>query len=403
MPEVHSVALAFWLGSGSRDEGVGEEGACHFLEHLIFKGTDQMSAADIAQAFDSVGGEANAFSTKEYTCFYARVLGKDLKFAVQILADIIERPAIRPDELEGERNVILEEIAMHGDTPEDLVHDLFIETLYPDHPLGREVMGTISTVRAMTPEGLRQFHARHYRQNNIVFSAAGDVDHAEVVELLSSATPPGTSNSDPSGRSEPPARAIERLRVLTRPTEQVHLVVGGIGYPQGNDRRFAWAILDVLLGGGMSSRLFQEVRETRGLAYSIYSYRNTYRDTGLWAVYAGCAPGNVKEVLKVISGDLDAMCSSGITEEELKRAKGHLIGGFVIGLEDPVSRMTRLGRSELGSGEILSIDENITRIEAVTLEDVAAVARDLLAPSGRVLTLIGPTSVEDFSFWADAG
>lgn len=400
---MRSVALAFWLGSGSRDERDGEEGACHFLEHLTFKGTAKMSAADIAQAFDAVGGEANAFSTKEYTCFHARVLGKDLKLALQILAEMIEQPAIRPDELEGERNVILEEIAMHEDTPEDLVHDLFTERLFPDHPLGREVMGTIATVAAMTPESLRQFHTHHYRPDNIVFSAAGDVDHAEVVELLSANASALPDESDSPSRSHPTAKAVKSLHVLTRPTEQVHLVVGGVGFPQGHDRRFAWAALDVLLGGGMSSRLFQEVREKRGLAYSIYSYRNTFSDTGLWAIYAGCVAGNVKEVVKVISGELDDMCSSGVTQEELERAKGNLIGGLVIGLEDPVSRMTRLGRYELGSGEMLNMDENIARIEAVTQDDVAGVARDLLNPEGRVLTLIGPVSVEDFSFWADAG
>ncbi|MEO7803759.1 MAG: pitrilysin family protein [Actinomycetota bacterium] len=397
MPEVLSVSLGFWVGVGSRDEPTDLQGSSHFLEHLLFKGTEHRSARDIAETFDAVGGEANAFSTKEYTCFYGRVIDKDLPMAMEVLTDMLSQPSLAPSDVESERNVILEELALHEDTPEDLVHDLFCETIFADHPLGAEVMGTTSTVKAITPESLGTFHSDNYHALNVVVSAAGAVDHGQVVDAM--AVLFGQDNKPALVRthSDPTPRA--RLKVAPRTTEQSHLVLGGLGYAREHPSRFAWGVLDVLLGGGMSSRLFQEVRERRGLAYSIYSYRTTFSETGSWAVYAGISPNNAAEVLKVITHELDSLLTDGITERELERAKGHMRGGVVLGLEDPSSRMSRLGKSELMHGEILTIDEIVKRVDAVTTEDVSQVAQELLQPESRILTVIGPFSEDDFPDW----
>jgi len=401
MPEVRSVTLGFWVGVGSRDEPTEAQGSSHFLEHLLFKGTERRSAQDIAEAFDAVGGEANAFSAKEYTCYYGRVLDEDLPMAAEILTDILTAPAFSDEDVESERSVILEEIAMHEDSPEDLVHDLFAETLFGTHPLAREVMGTTSTVASITPGSLRDFHLDNYHGSNIVVAATGNVAHQQVVDLAGSVF----SSSDQPSRSRVPelVEPMSSLRVLHRTTEQAHIVLGGLGYPRQHPARFAWGVLDNLLGGGMSSRLFQEIREKRGLAYAVYSYRSTYGETGAWAVYAGTTPGRAVQVLDLIHGEIDRLLEKGISEEELTRAKGHMRGGVVLGLEDPSSRMTRLGKSELVHGEILSIDNIIERIDAVTLEDVARVAADLLAPEKRILSVIGPFAVEDFAGLAQAG
>ena len=395
MPEVRSVSLGFWIGAGSRDETLDLQGSSHFLEHLLFKGTQRRSAQDIAEAFDAVGGEANAFSAKEYTCFYARVLDKDLGMALDSLTDILTQPLLKDDDVAGERNVILEEIAMHEDTAEDLVHDIFLETLFGDHPLGREVMGTVSSVKAITSGSLRSFHEEHYRPKNIVVSAAGSVEHQQVVDFIgksfeTDALPVGVRIlTDPVPSS--------KRRIVTRKTEQAHIVLGGIGYANRHPMRFAAGVLDNLLGGGMSSRLFQEIREKRGLVYSVYSYRNSFIETGSWAVYAGTTPSNVAQVLELIVEELDRLADSGITEPELERAKGHMRGGVVLGLEDPPSRMSRLGKSELVHGEILSLDEIIDRIDSVTRDDVATVANDLFRRDNRVLATIGPLSDDEIA------
>lgn len=397
MPEVLSVSLGFWVGVGSRDERSELQGSSHFLEHLLFKGTERRSAREIAETFDAVGGEANAFSTKEYTCFYSRVIGKDLSMAMDVLGDMLSRPALAPVDVESERNVILEEIALHEDTPEDLVHDLFCETVYADHPLGAEVMGTVSTVKAITPQSLKSFHSDNYHARNVVVSAAGAVDHDQVVDAI--AVLFGQDGKPALVRSHVDPAPRTRLKVAHRTTEQSHLVLGGLGYSREHPSRFTWGVLDNLLGGGMSSRLFQEVRERRGLAYSIYSYRTTFSETGAWAVYAGITPNNAAEVLKVITHELDSLLADGITEKELERAKGHMRGGVVLGLEDPSSRMSRLGKSELMHGEILSVDEIVRRVDAVTIEDVSKVAQELLQPELRILTVIGPFREADFPAW----
>jgi predicted Zn-dependent peptidase len=400
MPEVRSVALGFWVGVGSRDEPADLQGSSHFLEHLLFKGTNRRSAREIAEAFDAVGGEANAFSEKEFTCVFGRVLDRDLPMASEILSDMMLNPLITPGDIEAERRVILEELAMHEDTPEDLVHDVFAEALFGDHPLGREIMGTVATVKSITRSDLKAFHDSNYQARNIVVAAAGNLDHEQVVEWAGRGFAPGelAAKRRIPAMPGPPGR----LRVMNKSTEQAHLVVGGFGYPARHPLRFAWGVLDNLLGGGMSSRLFQEVREKRGLAYSVFSYRHLFSETGLYGIYAGTAPRNAFEVLDVISTELDRMLESGVTHEELERAKGHMKGGVVLALEDPASRMTRLGKSEVVGSELLSLEQILASIDAVTAEDVARVAAELLPGDRRTLTVIGPFTSEDFHAWPEA-
>lgn len=393
MPEVRSASLGFWFGVGSRDETPEVQGSSHFLEHLLFKGTSTRGAQEIAEAFDAVGGEANAFSTKEYTCVYARVLDRDLPMAYEILSDMVRNPAIRDDDVINERRVVLEEIAMHEDTPDDLVHDVLAETLFGDHPLAREVMGTVESVASISGSGLREFHEATYHGKNLVVAVAGNVDHEQVVEWTSEFA---TDDRLVPARDLITPTPAGRVRVETRQTEQTHIALGGLGLSRNHPDRFAWGILDNILGGGMSSRLFQEVRERRGLAYAIFSYRNSFMEAGSWAVYAGTSPTNVAEVLKLIEDELDKILDEGITEEELERAKGHTRGGVVLALEDSSSRMSRLGKSELVQGEILSVDQIISRVDAVTLQDVERVARELLPNENRVLAVIGPNKEINF-------
>lgn len=397
MPEVRSVSIGFWVGVGSRDETADRQGSSHFLEHLLFKGTQKRTARDIAEAFDAVGGEANAFSAKEYTCVHGRVLDRDLPMCADFLSDMVWRPALREEDLVSERRVILEEIAMQEDTPDDLVHDVFAEATFGDHPLARSILGTAETVSAITPDSLGDFHRSGYRASNIVVSAAGNVDHEELVSRIVDVNPAAQTRPESPEPTLPSPTGC--LRVVTRTTEQAHLMVGGLGYSRHHPDRFAWGLLDNLLGGGMSSRLFQEIREKRGLAYSVYSYRNPFGETGLYAVYVGTMPGNVTEALDVIIEELDRLMESGVTEAELERAKGHTRGALILSLEDPSSRMSRLGKSELVNGEILSVDELVARVDAVTLEDVSRVARDLFRPQSRVLAVIGPLTENDFPDW----
>lgn len=399
MPEVRSVSIGFWVGIGSRDESQEFQGSSHFLEHVLFKGTETRTARDISDSFDAVGGEVNAFSAKEYTCFYGRILDKDLPMASEIIIDMLCNASLRHDDVESERKVILEEISMRDDTPEDLVHELFIETLFGSHPLAREVMGTAESVGSITPETLRDFHGEHYHPANIVVAAAGNLEHDQLVSWIEASFPDQQRHASPREQNLPLAPK-SRVKVMTRDTEQAHIIVGGLGYSRHHPDRFAWGVLDDLLGGGSSSRLFQEIREQRGLAYSVYSYRHMFVETGMYAAYAGTAPANAMNVLKLIEEELQRLLDAGITDEEMERAKGRSRGSLVLSLEDPASRMSRLGRSDLVHGEILSIDDLLARLDAVTADDVARVARELLKPEDRVLTVIGPFQTEDFDWWA---
>ena len=397
MPGVRSVALGVWVGVGSRDETPRLAGASHYLEHLLFKGTRRRSARDIAEAMDAVGGETNAFTSKEYTCFYARTLDCDLPLAVDVLVDMLRCSRLTRADVEAERTVILEEIGMHVDAPDDAVHDLFAEAVLGGHPLGRPVLGTVESISAMSRDAIARYWRRHYVPGNLVVAAAGSLEHDEVVELVAKAFG-DAADGEPLGlRPERrPPRLHSGVLVRRKPTEQAHVVLGGRGLSRSDPRRFGLGVLNLALGGGVSSRLFQSVREERGLVYSIYSYAAQYNETGSFSVYAGAAPKRIHEVLTIIRDELDRVAADGLTDEELERGKGHLKGSLVLGMEDTSSRMTRLGKSELTSGEILSVDEVIRRVDAVTDADVRAVAKEVLGTGPRALALIGPFDDDGF-------
>ncbi|MFN8035744.1 MAG: pitrilysin family protein [Acidimicrobiia bacterium] len=395
LPALRSVAVGFWVGTGSRDEADPSSGSSHFLEHLLFKGTDSRSAQEIAGAIESVGGEMNAFTTHEYTAFYVRVPDRQLELALDILADVVTVPSFRPEEVESERQVILEEIRMRDDTPDDLVHEIFAGALFPDHPIGRSVLGTFDSVGSLARDEIAAYHRAHYKTENMVVAVAGNQDHDTVLRLLA-ARMERVEGDRPARVTAPPA-APAPVSVFHRSTEQAHLVMGTRALDRDDPDRYALSVLNQVLGGGMSSRLFQEVREKRGLAYSVYSYRGAYQDAGALAIYAGTAPGKVDEVLAVIRGELDRLIADGgVSEQELADAKGHLKGSMALALETSSSRMHRLGRSELVHREVPSLDDLVADIEAVTPDDVSRVVRRVLTDQPRTLAVVGPFSPSDF-------
>jgi len=387
MPDAHSATVGFWVDAGSRDEEPQEAGASHFLEHLLFKGTSTRSAREIAEAVDAVGGDMNAFTTKEYTAFYTQLIDTDLDLGLDILCDIMTDPAFRPDEVEAERQVILEEISMHSDEPSDLVHELAHEALFPHHPLGREVAGDRDTVGAMSPAEIEAYFRARYRPSSIVVAAAGRLDHDTVVEGLERRF--GSGSGAAPARVESHLAPVTPLVVRTRPTEQAHIVVGMRALPRDDDDRYALAVLDQALGGGMSSRLFQEIREKRGLVYSVYSYRAAYAETGVLAIYAGTAPERAAEVIGLIDQELESIRADGLSARELDVAKGHLKGSLALSLEESGGRMSRLGRAQLQHGRVRSFEEVVARTEAVGVDDVARVAARL-AEQTRALAVVGP-------------
>jgi predicted Zn-dependent peptidase len=394
MPTVRSVTVGIWVGVGSRDEGTSLAGASHYLEHLLFKGTRRRDALAISSAIDAVGGEMNAFTAKEYTCFYARVLDSDLPLAVDVVCDLVTSSVIRSADVESERGVILEEIAMHDDDPTDMVHDQFAQVLFGDGPLGRPVLGTVESIERIGRRAISGYYKRRYQPQDMVVAVAGNVEHAAVVRLVRKAFDKAgldgvqAAPAPPRIGDRPPA-GIGGVRVVRRTTEQANVVLGTPGMSRRDDRRFALGVLNAALGGGMSSRLFQEVREKRGLAYSVYSYHAQYADTGLFGVYAGCVPRKVDDVLAICREELQKVADHGINLDELDRGKGQLRGSLVLGLEDTGSRMSRIGKAELVYGELLSVDHIINRINDVTLDDVSAVAADVLA-ARPTLAVVGP-------------
>ena len=396
LPTVRSAAFGIWVGVGSRDETPVLNGATHYLEHLLFKGTERRSALDISSALDAVGGEMNAFTAKEYTCYYARVLDNDLPLAIDVVSDMLTGSLIRQEDIDTERDVVLEEIAMTEDDPSDVVHDLFAQVMYGSSPLGRPVLGTVDTINALTRDQVAGFYRRRYRPEHLVVAAAGNIDHAKVVRQVQRAFADAgaLSREDvvPAG-ARGGVRALRtagKVEILDRPTEQAHLVLGLPGLARADERRWALGVLNSALGGGMSSRLFQEVREKRGLAYSVYSYSSAFADTGLFGIYAGCQPKRVEEVLKICREELQRVAEQGITEEELSRAIGQLSGSTVLGMEDTSSLMSRIGKAELCYGTHLSVDDLLAKISAVTLDDVREVASSVLGAYRPSLALIGP-------------
>jgi predicted Zn-dependent peptidase len=395
IPTMRSVAFGIWVGVGSRDETPKLAGASHYLEHLLFKGTKRRDALEIAASMDAVGGEMNAFTAKEYTCYYARVLDADLPLAVDVVSDMVTSSLIAATDVESERGVILEEIAMHDDDPSDAVHDTFAHAVFGDAPLGRPVIGTTDSITAMSRTAIAGYYQRRYRPSTIVVAAAGNVDHARVVRLVKKSFGDAGLLDDDAVEPDAPRAAgrptpfKHNVSIVSRPTEQANVILGTRGIARNDDRRFALGVLNSALGGGMSSRLFQEVREKRGLAYSVYSYASQYADTGLVGVYAGCMPARLNEVLSICRDELAKVAEAGITDEELTRGKGQLRGSLVLGLEDTSSRMSRLGKSELVQGELLGVDEVLNRIEGVTLDDVRDVAADVLT-GPHSLAAVGP-------------
>lgn len=394
MPEVRSACIGFWVGTGSRDERPTEAGLSHFLEHLLFKGTPQRSARAIAEETDAVGGDLNAYTTKEYTTFYMRLLGEDLDLALDILSDIIWSPALRPDEVDAERQVILEEVLMHRDEPSDVVYERFSEAAFPGHPLGREVLGLPEVIERVRVEELRAFLERHYRPGNIIVAAAGDVDHEPVAKGLDERFA-GLPGGEPPSR-EPPGGETRPLDVTARDTEQAQIVLGMRALSHNDPDRYALLVLNHVLGGGLSSRLFQKVREERGLCYSIGSDRISYSDAGLLSVSVGTSPDHAKEVLSLIGSELDALRRDGISDRELELAVAHVRADTMLSLEDSGARMSRLGAGLLLHGEVHSPEESIRRIGAVTRKDVSQVIdRVLSAPP--VLAIVGPFDEGSFS------
>jgi predicted Zn-dependent peptidase len=401
LPSVRSVALGIWVGVGSRDEDLTHHGATHYLEHLLFKGTAKRTALEISATMDAVGGEMNAFTAKEYTCYYARVLDADLPLAIDVLSDMVTSSLIEPRDVDAERNVVLEEIAMNEDDPSDTVHEAFTGKLFGDTPLGRPILGTVESINSITRDQINEHYVGRYTPPHLVIAAAGNLDHDAVVawvrasfgsvlDRFAGAQPAGPRLRDSGGLWDGYGPAAgSGVTLVSREIEQANLVLGCEGLSRIDDRRFALGVLNAALGGGMSSRFFQEVREKRGLAYSVYSFASQHADTGLWGVYAGCLPSKADEVLSICVAEIAKVVADGLTDEELERGKGQVRGGIVLGLEDPSSRMTRLGKAELVYPALEPVDDIIAAISAVTHDDVRQVASDILARP-KVLAVVGP-------------
>ncbi len=398
MPGQRSATVGAWVGVGSRDETDGHYGSTHFLEHLLFKGTERRSAMDIAEAFDAVGGEANAGTGKEHTVYYARVLDSDLPMAIDVIGDMVTSARLDPEEFETERGVILEELAMNDDDPGDVVHEQFSAAVLGTHALGRPIGGTPDTITAVPRDAVWEHYRAHYCPETLVVAAAGGVDHdtvvAQVTEALvhggwslEEAHAPRDRRSETADVEGVPTAGVELT--IHRAVEQANVIIGSTGLAATDDRRFALSVLNAVLGGGMSSRLFQEIREKRGLAYTTYSFAAGHGGLGTFGLYAGCTPGKVDVVERLLHEELDKLANDGITASELERSIGQLSGGLVLGLEDSGSRMSRLGKAELVFGEILSLSESLDRIRAVTAEDVRALAADLAARP-RTTVRVGP-------------
>ncbi|HEX2069263.1 MAG TPA: pitrilysin family protein [Actinomycetota bacterium] len=400
MPEMRSVALGVWVDVGSRDEPTDIAGASHFLEHLLFKGTESRSAREIAEAFDAVGGDLNAFTAKEYTCYYCRVRDQDLSMAVEFMSDMLQNSVLRDTDFEAERMVIVEEINRQDDAPDDLIHDLFAATVWEGHPLGRPVLGTRETITGVSRDQIKDFYDRLYKPPHFVIAAAGNLHHDELCGFLEQNMDTGEKLSTtltPKIRTAGDAPAVSGENLIRhRSTEQAHILFGTSAPSRRDPDRFAFGVVNSTLGGGMSSRLFQEVREKRGLVYSIYSHHSMFAETGLWGVYAGTTPAKAAEVLSIIRGQVQDIVDGGLKGDELERAKGHLKGSFVLSLEDTGGRMSRIGRSEISQGEILSVDEVIERTDAVTADDALRVAKEYFTRP-MSLAVIGPFEEDAFA------
>ncbi len=379
------MCLGFWIPAGSRDEDEAHAGVTHFIEHLLFKGSSRFTAEEIAQEFDSIGGELNAATSKEYVVVYGRFLDEHLERALDVLVDMLLTPTFA--DLDRERQVILEEIAMYEDAPQDLIHDLFARTVFANHPLGHTILGSRHSIAEMPEERIRNYHHRHFALSDMVVAAAGDVDHDQLRELVLAKH--DTHNGHALQRADANVEWKAGTAFLAKETEQVHVCLGGPGLARHDARRFTLSVLDSLFGGSLSSRLFQEVREKRGFVYSIFSFAAMYRETGLTGVYFGCRPERLNQVMETVRREMERLRTEPVSEEELVRAREHLKGRVILGLESTSSRMTRLGKGVVTNTEILSLDEVAARIDAVTAEGVRSLAEELLDPELLSVAAIG--------------
>jgi predicted Zn-dependent peptidase len=387
MTQVRSISIGVWLTRGSRHESAERGGIAHFVEHMLFKGTGTRSAEDIAQAIDSIGGQLDAFTAKEYASYYIKVLDEHLPLAIDILSDIVRNPAFSPDDIEREKKVVLEEIKMVEDTPDDLVHELFTQGFWENHPLGRPILGTKETVESFNAELLRDYFKNVYTAKNLIVSAVGNLEHERVRQLVEEKFGSLVEPGEPARDQAP--RVVPKILVRNKELEQSHLCLGVGSYPQNHDDRYSSYVLNTLLGGSMSSRLFQNVREKRGLAYAVFSGLSAYRDAGSFTVYAGCSNEAVGEVIDLIVEELRGVKQTAVPEAELQRSKDHLKGSLMLSLENTASRMSHLARQEIYFDRQFGLDETLQGIEQVTTRDVQRVATDLFQNGSLAATVLG--------------
>lgn len=399
VPAMRSVSVGMWVNVGSRDEETAVAGSAHFLEHLLFKGTTTKTALELSSSIDRVGGEVNAFTAKEYTCFYARVLDQDLPVAIETLSDMLVNSTIEKKDFEAERQVILEEIAMRDDDYADIAHEMLVQALYGSDDIARPILGTRGTILKSKRDIVWDFYKQYYKPRNIVVAAAGGVEHQELVRLVKRGYQGllrGRELPSKSRTTKFPGKVHHGIKVTKRDSEQSHLVIGYPAFARGNKHRYELGILNTILGGGMSSRLFQEIREVRGLAYTTYAFTQSFSDTGYMGIYAGFQPKKAHEVLTVMDEVTHSLSATGPSEEELFRSKGQLKGALVLGQEDSSSRMNRIAKAELVTGELPSVDEVIRRIDSVTSTQVEKLARDIFRQK-YAISLVGPhSSVQEF-------
>src|SRR5690349_21794654 len=387
MPHVRSVSVGVWLARGSRHEPESQSGIAHFVEHMLFKGTATRTAEDIAQQIDSIGGQLDAFTAKEYASYYIKVLDEHLPLAIDVLADIVRNPAFSTEDIEREKKVVVEEIKMVEDTPDDLVHELFTQGFWENHPLGRPILGTRETVEALNADLLRTYFGQAYTARNLIVSAVGNLEHAHVRDLVD-AKFGSLSPADEMAPDDAP-QVVPRVLVRNKELEQSHLCLGVSSYPQNHDDRYSSYVLNTLLGGSMSSRLFQNVREKRGLAYAVFSGLSAYRDAGNFTIYAGCSNEAVGEVIDLVVEELRNIKQAPVPDAELQRAKDHLKGSLMLSLENTASRMSHLARQEIYFDRQFGLDETLQGIERVTAAEVQRVANDLFRNGSLAATVLG--------------
>jgi predicted Zn-dependent peptidase len=387
MTQVRSISIGVWLTRGSRHETAERGGIAHFVEHMLFKGTDTRTAEDIAQQIDSIGGQLDAFTAKEYASYYIKVLDEHLPLAIDILADIVRNPAFSPEDIEREKKVVVEEIKMVEDTPDDLVHELFTQGFWENHPLGRPILGTRETVESFTAASLQQYFRSAYTARNLIVAAVGNLEHARVRDLVAEKFRSLTEPSEDVPEDAP--RVVPKILIRNKELEQSHICLGASSYPQNHDDRYSSYVLNTLLGGSMSSRLFQNVREKRGLAYAVFSGLSAYRDAGSFTIYAGCSNEAVAEVVDLVVEELRGVKNTPVPAAELQRAKDHLKGSLMLSLENTASRMSHIARQEIYFDRQFGLDETLQGIERVTPADVQRVAADLFHNGSLAATVLG--------------